>query len=120
MLRIHPHVYRALAAEDPRFTDPSIPSGSCCCPAPPVVKAIIPPAAGRTDPVDLWLCGHHLQTSLQALRAAGASVEDLTVTRRTPHGPAAPPAQYVPPPPTVPRPREQSDDTASGGDALPG
>jgi hypothetical protein len=119
MLRIHPHVYRAFAAEDPRFTDPSIPSGSCCCPAPPVAKAIVPSAAGRTDPVDLWLCGHHLHSSLPALLAAGANVEELTVPTRAPRGPAAASAAYQPPRRTVPRPREQSDDAASGGD-VPG
>jgi len=30
--------------------------------------------------VDLWLCGHHYRTSLQALLAAGATVEELTTT----------------------------------------
>ena len=60
------------------FTDPAIPSRACCCPARPVVRVIMPPTAGRVDPVDLWLCGHHVRGSLGALRAAGAIVEDLT------------------------------------------
>ena len=60
------------------FTDPAIPSRACCCPGRPVVRVIMPPPAGRADPVDLWLCGHHYRVSLEALRAAGAIVEDLT------------------------------------------
>jgi hypothetical protein len=60
------------------FTDPAIPSRACCCAARPVVRVIMPPAAGRADPVDLWLCGHHFRASRGALCAAGAIVEDLT------------------------------------------
>ena len=60
------------------FTDPAIPSRACCCPARPVVRVIMPPPAGRADPVDLWLCGHHYRASLEALCAAGAIVEDLS------------------------------------------
>jgi hypothetical protein len=66
--------------EEPRFTDPSIPSTACCCPARPVVRVIMPATAERTHPVDLWLCGHHFRASLQALLAAGATVEYLTLT----------------------------------------
>jgi hypothetical protein len=66
--------------EEPRFTDPAVPSQACCCPARPVVRVIMPPTADRTHPVDLWLCGHHYRTCLRALLAAGATVEDLTVT----------------------------------------
>jgi len=64
--------------EERRFTDPSVPSRACCCPARPVVRVIMPPTATRPRPVDLWLCGHHYRASLKALQAAGASVEDLT------------------------------------------
>jgi hypothetical protein len=60
------------------FTDPAIPSRACCCPARPVVRVMMPSAAGRADPVDLWLCGHHYRASMGALCAAGAIVEDLT------------------------------------------
>jgi len=67
-----------------RFTDPSVPSRSCCCPGRPVVKVIMPPTARRAHPVDLWLCGHHYRASLAALLAAGASVEDLTMTTDRP------------------------------------
>ena len=66
--------------EEPRYTDPSIPSRACCCTAQPVVRVIMPPTAARTHPVDLWLCGHHYRASLQALLAAGATVEDLTMS----------------------------------------
>lgn len=62
-----------------RFSDPAVPSRSCCCPARPVVKVIMPPGgADRAHSVDLWLCGHHYRASLTALAAAGATVEDLT------------------------------------------
>ena len=51
---------------------------SCCCPAKPQVKVIMPPTADRPHPVDLWLCGHHYRQSRAALEAAGATVVDLT------------------------------------------
>jgi hypothetical protein len=50
---------------------------ACCCPAQPVVRAIMPPAAGRPHPVDLLLCGHHYRVSRQALAAAGADIFSL-------------------------------------------
>jgi hypothetical protein len=68
------------SVEEPRFTDPAIPSHACCCPARPVVRVIMPPTAHRAHPVDLWLCGHHYRASLQTLLVAGATVEDLTLT----------------------------------------
>lgn len=37
----------------------------------------MPPTASRPHSVDLWLCGHHYRASADALRAAGARVEDL-------------------------------------------
>lgn len=66
--------------DDFRFTDPSIPARSCCCPARPMVKVMMPPTPSRAHAVDLWLCGHHYRVSVPALAAAGASVEDLTAT----------------------------------------
>ena len=56
--------------------DPSVPMHACSCPARPMVKVIMPPAHGRPDPVDLWLCGHHYHVSRVRLAAAGATVED--------------------------------------------
>lgn len=61
--------------------DPDVPSRSCCCPARPVVKVIMPPVPGRNNPVDLWLCGHHYRASCAALLAANARVEDLSARR---------------------------------------
>jgi hypothetical protein len=58
-------------------TDPAVPSRSCCCPARPVVKVIMPPTQGRRHSVDLWLCGHHYRASRAALLTAGARVEEL-------------------------------------------
>lgn len=66
--------------EEPSLTDPSVPSRACCCPARPVVRVTMPPTADRAYPVDLWLCGHHYRVSLHALLAAGAKVDELTVT----------------------------------------
>lgn len=37
----------------------------------------MPPAPGRPNPVDLWLCGHHFRASRAALLVADAVVEDL-------------------------------------------
>jgi len=51
---------------------------ACCCPARPVVTAIMPPAPGRPHAVDLLLCGHHFRVSRAALAAAGAAVYDNT------------------------------------------
>jgi hypothetical protein len=53
-------------------------SRACCCPARPVMVAIMPPAPGRDHPTDLLLCGHHYRVSRQALAAAGAVVYDAT------------------------------------------
>jgi hypothetical protein len=49
---------------------------ACCCPAKPVVVAIMPASAGRPLPVDLLLCGHHYRLAKHALAAAGAEVFD--------------------------------------------
>ncbi len=77
MFKKVPHAVGVPPVEDLRFTDPSVPSRSCCCPARPVVKVTMPPTADRPHRVDLWLCGHHYRASLAALLAAGATVEDL-------------------------------------------
>jgi hypothetical protein len=79
MFRRDPHAVEAPLLGKRRFTDPSVPSGSCCCPARPTFKVIMPPTAGRTHSVALWLCGHHFRASQVALLKAGARVEDLTV-----------------------------------------
>jgi hypothetical protein len=50
---------------------------ACCCPAQPVVRAIIPPSPQRRHSVDLLLCGHHYRVSRQALAAARARIENL-------------------------------------------
>ena len=48
---------------------------ACCCPARPVVQAIMPP---ERHSVDLLLCGHHYRVSRQALAAAGARIFNLS------------------------------------------
>ena len=49
---------------------------ACCCPAKPVVVAVMPAAPGRGHATDLLLCGHHYRASRAALAAAGATVFD--------------------------------------------
>ena len=78
MFRSDQQAVEARPLEELRFTGPSVPSRSCCCPARPVVKVIMPPTADRRHSVDLWLCGHHYRASVVALAKAGARVEDLT------------------------------------------
>jgi hypothetical protein len=56
---------------------PSYTGQSDCCPAPPQVKVVMPPTAGRPHPVDLLLCGHHYRASRVALDAAGVTVVRL-------------------------------------------
>ena len=51
---------------------------ACCCPARPVVTAVMPPVSQRPYPVDLLLCGHHYRACEMALLAAGATVYDET------------------------------------------
>jgi len=55
---------------------PRLADRSCCCPALPVVRVLIPPTSARPHPVDLLLCGHHYQAGRVALLAAGAAVYD--------------------------------------------
>ncbi len=57
---------------------PPLAERGCCCPARPVVRALIPPARKRRLPADLLLCGHHYLASKAALAAVGAVVIDET------------------------------------------
>ncbi len=56
---------------------------ACCCPASPVVTAVIPAGPGHPVPEDLLLCGHHYRVSCAALLAIGAEVYDKTGARVT-------------------------------------
>ena len=76
MFRRDPHPVQAPELEELRYIGPSVPARSCCCPASPVVKVIVPPTADRRHSVDLWLCGHHYRASAAALAKAGARVEE--------------------------------------------
>jgi hypothetical protein len=51
---------------------------ACCCPARPVVTAVMPPVSQGRYPMDLLLCGHHYRACEMALLAAGATVYDET------------------------------------------
>jgi hypothetical protein len=50
---------------------------ACCCPARPVVIAIMPPGADRPHQTELLLCGHHYRVSRKALSAAGATIRGI-------------------------------------------
>jgi hypothetical protein len=43
-----------------------------CCPADPVVQAVLPATAAREHAVELLLCHHHWRRHRPALQAAGA------------------------------------------------
>jgi hypothetical protein len=49
-------------------------SRACCCPAKPVIIAVVPPSTGRVNAVDVLLCAHHYRRSRTALAAAGAAL----------------------------------------------
>jgi hypothetical protein len=71
---------KAKAADDQAAWSgpPSLADRSCCCPARPVVKVLIPPGSARPHSVDLLLCGHHYLASRAALAAANAVAIDET------------------------------------------
>ena len=50
---------------------------SCCCPARPVVRVIMPPTPTRPRTTDLLLCGHHYRVSRGSLAAAHAVVREI-------------------------------------------
>ncbi len=78
------------------LADPTVPTRACCCPARPLVKAVMPVTGSRRHPVDLWLCGHHYRASRAALEAAGARVYRLTTPDYEPFSPPGD-ASRVPP-----------------------
>ena len=59
---------------------PRLADRSCCCPARPVVRVLIPPGPARPCSADLLLCRHHYLASRAALAGAGAAVIDETGT----------------------------------------
>ena len=59
---------------------PRLADRSCCCPARPVVRVLIPSTSVRLHPVDLLLCGHHYLASRAALAAVNAVAIDETGT----------------------------------------
>lgn len=58
------------------FGPPGLADRSCCCPARPVVRVLIPPSSVRPHFVDLFLCRHHYLASRGALAAANAVAMD--------------------------------------------
>jgi len=68
------------ADEADRPGPPGLADRSCCCPARPVVRVLIPPGPARPYSADLLLCGHHYLASRAALTAVGAAVIDETGT----------------------------------------
>jgi hypothetical protein len=69
---------KAAGDQVPWSGPPRLADRSCCCPAKPVVKVLIPPTSARPHPVDLLLCGHHYLASRTALAAANAVAIDET------------------------------------------
>jgi hypothetical protein len=63
------------AGQDDRLGLPELGDRSCCCPAIPVVRVLIPPTSVRPQ-VDLLLCGRHYRASRAALAARGAMAID--------------------------------------------
>ena len=59
---------------------PRLADRSCCCPARPVVRVLIPVTSEHPHSVDLLLCGHHYLASRAALAAANAIAIDETGT----------------------------------------
>jgi hypothetical protein len=53
---------------------------ACCCPARPVVIAVMPRSAARPHETDLLLCGHHYRASRLVLAAVGATVVGIDGT----------------------------------------
>jgi len=50
---------------------------ACCCPAMPAIVALLPPCPGRSEPVEIFLCGHHGRASRKGLAAAAARIYQL-------------------------------------------
>jgi len=66
---------RPAAGLDDRSGPRHLGDRSCCCPALPVVRVLIPPSSVRPL-VDLLLCHHHYRVSRAALAARGAMAID--------------------------------------------
>ena len=63
------------AGPDDRLGPRRLGDRSCCCPAIPVVRVLIPPTSVRPQ-VDLLLCRHHYRASRAALATRGAIAID--------------------------------------------
>ncbi len=68
---------------------PPLPPGqrSCCCPSQAFVRVLIPLAAARAKPTDLYLCAHHFRAGRAALTRIGAVAFDRDgdeMTRNSP------------------------------------
>jgi hypothetical protein len=74
----------AASAPDPAEPAGTIPDRACCCLARPLLKVVMPVSAGRPDPVDLWLCGHHGRLARESLARAGAEVTELELADEQP------------------------------------
>lgn len=59
------------------FTRLQVAERACCCPARPVMVALLPPPQDGTELVEVFLCGHHGRRSQASLAAAGALVYQL-------------------------------------------
>jgi hypothetical protein len=68
-----------LSAEDAAewITRLKLAERACCCPARPVMVAVLPPATDGTELVEMFFCGHHGRACQAGLAAAGALVHQL-------------------------------------------
>jgi hypothetical protein len=77
----HRKAKATVTADDDQATwigPPRLADHSCCCPARPVVRVLMPVTSERPHPFDLLLCGHHYLASRAALAAASAVAIDET------------------------------------------
>jgi hypothetical protein len=69
-------VDRPADGQDDQLGPPGLADRSCCCPATPMVRVLIPATSQCPRRVDLLLCRHHYRASRTALAALGAVAID--------------------------------------------
>ncbi len=69
-------VARPPAGRQPRRTAIEPYERSCCCSAPPIVRAVFVASSPAVHSVDLLLCGHHYRVSAATLSSMAAMIFD--------------------------------------------
>jgi hypothetical protein len=57
---------------------------ACCCSARPTLRALVPVSLGRTEVVELLLCGHRYWSGVDSLHRIGAFAFDAAGALRMP------------------------------------